>query len=101
MTGRFLIVAARDFGLHEAVNDAGKQATLGGILTAASLMVAAPAADAAVRLALTLPKLRVGLHLVLVDGAAVLPRRLVPALVDSSGRFLDSMVFNSFRFVAS
>ena len=101
MTGRFLIVTADDFGLHEAVNDAVRQATLGGILTAASLMVAAPATEAAVRLALTLPKLRVGLHLVLVDGAAVLPRRLIPALVDSSGRFLSSMLFNSICFVAS
>ena len=101
MAGKFLIVTADDFGLHETVNEAVKQASLGGILTAASLMVAAPAADAAVRLALTLPKLRVGLHLVLVDGAAVLPPRLIPALVDSGGQFLDSMVLSSFCFVAS
>jgi hopanoid biosynthesis associated protein HpnK len=101
MPGKFLIVTADDFGLHETVNEAVRQANVGGILTAASLMVAAPAADAAVRLALTLPKLRVGLHLVLVDGTAVLPPRLIPALVDSSGRFLSSMVFNSVCFVAS
>ena len=60
---------------------------LDGILTAASLMVAAPAAQAAVRLDRVLPKLRVGLHLVLVDGNSVLPQRLIPALVDSNGRF--------------
>lgn len=101
MTGKFLIVTADDFGLHEAVNDAVRQATVGGILTTASLMVAAPATDAAVRLALTLPKLRVGLHLVLVDGVAALPARLVPELVDSNGRFLNHMVLNSVRFVAS
>jgi chitin disaccharide deacetylase len=101
MSGKFLIVTADDFGLHEAVNEAVRQAVLDGILTAASLMVAAPAAEAAVRLTAALPKLRVGLHLVLVDGNSVLPQRLVPALVDSSGRFLDSMVLNSIRFVTS
>jgi chitin disaccharide deacetylase len=97
MSGKFLIVTADDFGLHEAVNEAVRQAALDGILTAASLMVAAPAAEAAVRLTAALPKLRVGLHLVLVDGNSVLPQRLV----DSSGRFLDSMVLNSIRFVTS
>src|ERR1700730_7760896 len=101
MSSKFLIVTADDFGLHEAVNEAVRQASLDGILTAASLMVAAPAAEAAVRLTAALPKLRVGLHLVLVDGNSVLPQRLVPALVDASGRFLDSMVLNSIRFVAS
>ncbi|MEA3182830.1 MAG: hypothetical protein QOI59_6353 [Gammaproteobacteria bacterium] len=101
MRGPFLIVTADDFGLHEAVNDAVRQAAAGGILTAASLMVAAPASAAAVRLAATLPKLRVGLHLVLVDGYCVLPPRLIPALVDTSGRFSDAMVWNSVCFVAS
>lgn len=101
MSGKFLIVTADDFGLAEAVNEAVSRAALGGILTAASLMVAAPATAAAVRLAASLPKLRVGLHLVLVDGNPVLPRHLVPALVDSSGRFLDSMVSSSIRFVTS
>jgi len=101
MSGKFLIVTADDFGLHEAVNEAVRQAAVDGILTAASLMVAAPAAEAAVRLTPALPKLRVGLHLVLVDGNPVLAPRLVPALVDSNGRFLDSMVLNSIRFVTS
>lgn len=101
MIQKFLIVTADDFGLDEAVNDAVRQGVLGGVLTAASLMVAAPATAAAVRLAMTLPQLRVGLHLVLADGAAVLPRRLVPALVDSRGRFPDGMLLSSVRFVAS
>lgn len=98
---KFLIVTADDFGLHETVNDAVGQAVAGGVLTAASLMVAGPAAQDAVRLARTLPKLRVGLHVVLADGAAVLAPRLLPSLVDSSGRFSSAMVLNSFRFVAS
>ena len=41
---KFLIVTADDFGLHEAVNQAVEQASVAGVLTAASLMVAAPAA---------------------------------------------------------
>jgi hopanoid biosynthesis associated protein HpnK len=101
MSGQFLIVTADDFGLHEAVNEAVRQASVHGILTAASLMMAAPATETAVRLAATLPKLRVGLHLVLVDGHCVLPPRLIPALVDSNGRFSDAMVLNSVRFVVS
>ena len=45
---RFLIVTADDFGLHEAVNEAVEQASRTGVLTAASLMVAAPAAADAI-----------------------------------------------------
>jgi chitin disaccharide deacetylase len=71
---RFLIVTADDFGLHEAVNEAIERASREGILTAASLMVGAPAADDAIRRARELPRLRVGLHLVLADGRAVLSR---------------------------
>jgi hopanoid biosynthesis associated protein HpnK len=43
------------------------------------------AADAIVR-ARRLPRLRVGLHLVLVDGPPTLPPERIPALVDGSGR---------------
>jgi chitin disaccharide deacetylase len=101
VSGRFLIVTADDFGLSDSVNEAVRQATLSGVLTAASLMMAEPATAAAVRLAQALPKLRVGLHLVLVDGHAVLPPRRLPDLVNPSGRFSDAMVWNSFRFVTS
>ncbi len=89
---RHLIVTADDFGADTAVNDAVAQAHRGGILTAASLMVGAPAAAAAVQIANTLPALGVGLHLVLVDGVPVLPAREVPRLVDAHGRFRDDMV---------
>jgi hopanoid biosynthesis associated protein HpnK len=57
-----------------------------GILTAASLMVGAAAATDAVARARRLPSLRVGLHLVLVDGTPVLPLERIPDLVDGSGR---------------
>jgi hopanoid biosynthesis associated protein HpnK len=101
MSRKFLIVTSDDFGLDTAVNEAVRQATLNGILTAASLMVAAPAAQEAVELAATLPTLRVGLHVVLADGQAVLPPRLIPDLVDASGRFPEGMLGPSIRFATS
>jgi len=58
-----------------------------GILSTASLMVAGPAAADAVRRARALPSLRVGLHLVLVDGPACLPPLEIPGLVDADGQF--------------
>ena len=63
-----LIVTADDFGAAREVNEAVEAAHRGGILTAASLMVAAPAADDAVARARRMPSLRVGLHVVLVEG---------------------------------
>ena len=95
---RALIITADDFGLHERVNEAVERAHRHGVLTAASLMVGAPAAADAVARARRLPKLRVGLHLVLADGEALLPRHEIPALVDASGRFGDNMVADGFRF---
>ena len=62
-----------------------------GVLTAASLMVAAPGCEDAVARARRLPKLRVGLHLVLVEGKPVLPAEQVPDLVDASGHFRNQM----------
>ncbi|MBL6749938.1 MAG: hopanoid biosynthesis-associated protein HpnK [Nevskia sp.] len=95
---RGLIVTADDFGLHPAVNEAVEQASREGVLTAASLMVGAPAAADAVARARRLPKLRVGLHLVLADGPAVLPPRRIPLLVDAQGRFGDAMALDGCRF---
>ena len=54
-------------------------------------MVASPAADDAVRRARDLPDLRVGLHLTLADGPAMLPRHRIPDLVDTDGRFGGNM----------
>ncbi len=68
-----MIVSADDFGLSVEINEAVEQAHRRGILTTASLMVAGPAAADAVRRARALPGLGVGLHLVVVEGAAVLP----------------------------
>jgi hopanoid biosynthesis associated protein HpnK len=88
---RRLIVTADDFGADTAVNAAVEIACREGVLTAASLMVAAPAAADAVARARALPKLRVGLHLVLVEGRPALPPRRVPLLVDASGAFHTDM----------
>ena len=98
---RFLIVTADDFGLHEAVNEAVEQASRTGALTAASLMVAAPAAADAIRRARRLPDLRVGLHLVLAEGRAMLAPDLIPGLADAAGRMNDRMFVNGVRFFAS
>jgi hopanoid biosynthesis associated protein HpnK len=95
---RGLIITADDFGLHEAVNEAVERAHRHGVLTAASLMVGAPAAADAVERAKRLPCLRVGLHLVLADGPAVLPPHHIPDLVDAAGRFGDAMARDGVRF---
>ena len=86
-----LIVTADDFGVAREVNDAVEAAHRGGVLTAASLMVSAPAAADAVERARRMPSLRVGLHLVLVDGRPVLPASAVTHLVDGSGVFRSNM----------
>lgn len=97
---RFLIVTADDFGASESVNEAVQRAYERGVLRAASLMVGAPAAAGAIRLARRLPGLRVGLHLVLADGEPILPPRVVPALLDRRGRFSRRMFASAVRFVA-
>jgi len=55
-------------------------------------MVAGPAASSAVALAKKLPSLRVGLHLVLVEGAPASRPEHIPDLVDASGRLRRDMV---------
>jgi hopanoid biosynthesis associated protein HpnK len=89
--GRSLIVCADDFGLDPAVNEAVEAAHRDGILSTASLMVGAVAAADAVARARRLPGLRVGLHVVLVDGTPLLPPREVPGLVGADGSFDRNM----------
>jgi hopanoid biosynthesis associated protein HpnK len=62
------------------------------VLTAASLMVAGPAAGQAVVLARRLPDLRIGLHLCLVDEDPVLAPEEIPGLVGPDGRLRQDMV---------
>jgi len=86
-----LIVTADDFGAAREVNEAVEAAHRGGILTAASLMVGAPAAADAIARARRMPSLRVGLHVVLVEGRPLLPASAVTRLVDGSGVFRSDM----------
>lgn len=86
-----LIVTADDYGAAPEVNDAVERAHCNGILSAASLMVSGAAASDAVARARALPGLRVGLHLVLVEGKPVLPASCIPDLVDSTGYFRTDM----------
>ncbi len=89
---RRVIISADDFGLSVEVNEAVELAHRDGLLSTASLMVAGEAAADAVRRARALPGLRVGLHLVVIEGPAVLPAVAIPALVDATGQFpLDQL----------
>ena len=100
MSPDFLIFTADDFGAHEYINEAVERAVRDGVLTAASLMVTGPAAADAIRRARELPNLRVGLHVVLADGFAMLAREHIASLVDEEGRFGDRMAFDGVRFFA-
>ena len=78
------ILTADDFGLTEAVNEGVERAHRLGVLTSASLMVAGAAAQDAVKRAKTMARLRVGLHLVVIEG----PSELRDALItDDTGQF--------------
>jgi len=88
---RRLIVTADDFGASVEVNDAVEAAHRDGILTATSLMVSGTAAADAVTRARRMPSLRVGLHLVLVEGRPVLPPAAVSHLVNPDGTLRSDM----------
>jgi len=61
-------------------------------------MVGAPAAADAVARARALPSLRVGLHVVLVDGRSVLPPAEIPDLVGADGAFSNAQARAGFAF---
>jgi len=60
-------------------------------------MVGAPAAADAVARAKRLPALRVGLHVVLIEGRPVMPAAALPDLVDRTGNFRGDMLAASVR----
>ncbi len=86
-----LIVTADDFGAALEINDAVERGHREGCLTAASLMVTGRAVEDAVDRARRLPRLGVGLHLVLVEGTPALPPELLPDLVGTDGLFRTDM----------
>jgi chitin disaccharide deacetylase len=92
-----LIVTADDFGASVTVNQAVERACRDGILTTASLMVGASAAEDAVTRARRLPALRVGLHVVIVCGRPVLAPASIPVLVRADGSFSDALLLTSLK----
>ena len=84
---RYLILNADDFGYSAEVNQAILHAHCQGVLTSASLMVAEAGFADAVTVARRTPTLGVGLHLVVTNDHALLPRRELPLLVDGKGKF--------------
>ena len=84
---RTLVVTADDFGLSTGVNRGILRAHLSGIVTSTSLMVNAPAVEAAAALACANPSLAVGLHFVLTFGRPVAPPSEVSPLLQPDGRF--------------
>ncbi len=93
-----VLFSADDFGLSLAVNEGIERAHRDGMLSTASLMVAGQAAGDAVARARRLPGLRVGLHLVTIEGPAVLPPAEIPALLDGTGLFPSDQLRLGLRY---
>ncbi len=96
-----LVITADDFGAAPEVNEAVERGFGEGVLTAASLMVGAPAAADAVARAKRLSGLGVGLHLVLVEGRPLSPPARIQSLVDAEGNFRADMVRAGVHFAVS
>jgi len=87
-----LILNADDFGLTAGVNRAIIELHRAGVLTSATLMARAAAAEEAIELARSTPTLGVGCHVVLVDGEPLRTARELPSLVDrGTGRFMPTL----------
>ncbi len=82
-----LVVTADDFGLSPGVVEGIVEAHERGIVTSTSLMVNAPAAEAAFSEARRLPSLATGLHLVLTSGRPLGPPQPLSRLLDENGAF--------------
>ena len=96
-----LIITGDDFGGSTLVNEAIEQAHRGGVLNTTCLMMSGAAVDDAVSRAKRLPDLRVGLHVVLVDGRPILDGARVSALVGADGDFSTDLVGAGFRMFFS
>jgi hopanoid biosynthesis associated protein HpnK len=95
---RKIIITGDDFGLALPVNEAIINAHHKGVLTTASLMVGAAFAEDAVERARGYPSLKVGLHLVLVEGHSILKPHQIPDLVDTRGEFSSHLVRTGFKY---
>ena len=93
---------ADDFGLAPGVNRAILELHAAEVLTSATLMAQAAATEEAVNMALAMPTLGVGCHIVLVDGSPVSDKNKIPSLVDrTTGDFLLFFFFFFFFFFYS
>jgi hopanoid biosynthesis associated protein HpnK len=86
-----LIINADDFGLCSGVNRAVERAHREGVLTSATIMAGAPAAEEAVELAAQMPELGVGIHLNLLEGAAISKDKRIGVLLNEKGEFAHSV----------
>jgi chitin disaccharide deacetylase len=82
---RRLIINADDFGLTAGVNRGIVEAHEHGVVTSATLMANGPAFEEAIGLAQSRPRLGVGCHVVLVDGAPLLNKTDLASLLDPAG----------------
>ncbi|MFT8423598.1 MAG: hopanoid biosynthesis-associated protein HpnK [Gluconacetobacter sp.] len=95
---RQVLISAADFCRSDEVNEAIEIAHRDGLLSTASLMVAGPAAEDAIARARRLPGLHVGLHLVVIEGPAILPPAEIPLLVDANGQFPSDQLDLGIRY---
>jgi hopanoid biosynthesis associated protein HpnK len=86
---RRLIVNADDFGLTAGVNRAIVEGNRQGVITSATLMANAQASAAAIELAKSQPGLKIGCHVVLIDGVPLSANLL--SLTNGSARFRSSL----------
>ena len=93
---RRLIVNADDFGLTSGVNRAITEGNRSGIVTSATLMANAKAAESAIDLAKAQPSLKTGCHVVLIDGVPLTAN--LPSLTNGSSHFRTSL--KQFAFAA-
>lgn len=87
---RHVIINADDFGLAHGVNRGIFRAHTQGVLTSATLMAAAPAAEEAIELSRQMPDLGIGIHLNLLEGKPVSTDPKVALLLKENGEFATS-----------
>jgi chitin disaccharide deacetylase len=87
-----LIVNADDFGMAPGVNRAVLELHAAEVLTSATLMARAAATEEAVKMALAMPTLGIGCHIVLVDGSPASDPQSIASIVDgTTGAFFPSI----------
>lgn len=91
MRVRRLIINADDFGLTKGVDRAILECHQAGAVTSTTLMANSNAFSDAVTLAASSPSLRVGCHVVLIDGMPLLPARDVYSLLSHGVNFRNSI----------